>query len=144
MINTIVTGVDDSETAARAAVKAAELGRALGATVHLVCAYGKFERETIQHHQGKISYTSERLAMRTAQKVAHKTSQLVPEVNLIPHAGAGEPGEALVRVADELEAELIVVGNKRVQGFGRILGSIARSVAAHASCDVYVAHTSEG
>ena len=54
----------------------------------------------------------------------------------------GKPGEALVRAADKLGAELIVVGNKRVQGVaGRVLGSIARDVASHASCDVYVAHT---
>src|SRR5690606_28369663 len=40
------------------------------------------------------------------------------------------------------DASLIVVGNKRVQGVaGRVLGSIARDVAAHASCDVYIAHT---
>ena len=47
----------------------------------------------------------------------------------------------LVSEADRLEARLIVVGNRRVQGPARILGSIARTVAANASCDVYVANT---
>ena len=52
--------------------------------------------------------------------------------------------EALVSESERLDATMIVVGNKRVQGIaGRVLGSIARDVAAHASCDVYVAHTHE-
>lgn len=46
-----------------------------------------------------------------------------------------------MKAAEELDAEIIVIGNKRVQGIARILGSIARDVAAHAPCDVYVAHT---
>jgi len=46
-----------------------------------------------------------------------------------------------VREAESLGADLIVVGNKRVQGLGRILGSIAEDVAHHSTCDVYIAHT---
>ena len=45
------------------------------------------------------------------------------------------------RLSTIRDADVIVVGNKRVQGVSRILGSIARYVAAHAPCDVYIAHT---
>jgi nucleotide-binding universal stress UspA family protein len=34
-----------------------------------------------------------------------------------------------------------VLGNRRMQGAGRILGSVANSVAHHAPCDVYVVKT---
>jgi nucleotide-binding universal stress UspA family protein len=36
---------------------------------------------------------------------------------------------------------MIVVGNRRMHGLGRVLGSIANSVAHNASCDVYIANT---
>ena len=36
---------------------------------------------------------------------------------------------------------MIVVGNKRVQGLARVLGSVASAVAQHAPCDVYIAKT---
>jgi nucleotide-binding universal stress UspA family protein len=36
---------------------------------------------------------------------------------------------------------MIVVGNRRMQGIGRVLGSVANSVAHNAPCDVYIAKT---
>ena len=44
-------------------------------------------------------------------------------------------------ISGDNEAELIVVGNRRTQGIGRVLGSVAVSVAAHAPCDVYIVKT---
>jgi nucleotide-binding universal stress UspA family protein len=54
---------------------------------------------------------------------------------------AGRPATALVDEAIRLGASLIVVGNRRVQGVGRVLGSVATNVAAHAPCDVYIVKT---
>ncbi|KQU28481.1 hypothetical protein ASG69_10770 [Rhodococcus sp. Leaf225] len=51
----------------------------------------------------------------------------------------GRPAVALSDEAARLNAELIVVGNRRTQGLSRVLGSIASAVAAHAPCDVYIA-----
>jgi nucleotide-binding universal stress UspA family protein len=45
--------------------------------------------------------------------------------------------------ADRLNAQLIVVGNNRVQGIGRVLGAIALDVARRASCDVLISDTTE-
>ena len=64
-------------------------------------------------------------------------------MKIVPEAASGSPAAALVRAAREMDAEMIVVGNKRVQGFTRVLGSIARDVIAHAPCDVHVAYTHE-
>ena len=52
-----------------------------------------------------------------------------------------DPATALCDQARLLEASAIVVGNKRVQGAARILGSIAQDVAKSAPCDVYIVHT---
>ena len=60
----------------------------------------------------------------------------------VTSAGAsGKPGEALVTEAERLGATMIVVGNRRVQGIARVLGSVAAAVAHHAPCDVYIAKT---
>jgi hypothetical protein len=49
----------------------------------------------------------------------------------------GEPGEAIVRKAGELEAELIVVGTRGRAGLSRVMfGSVAETVARIASCPV--------
>jgi nucleotide-binding universal stress UspA family protein len=49
----------------------------------------------------------------------------------------GEPREAIVRKAEQLEAELIVVGTRGRTGLSRIMfGSVAETVARSASCPV--------
>ena len=53
----------------------------------------------------------------------------------------GEAVEEIRKYAVQIGADLIVVGNKRVQGITRVFGSIASHVAAHASCDLYIVHT---
>jgi len=141
---TIVTGVDGSDTATAAARRAAVLARALEARLHVVSAFGKYESETVRIGSDTLILSSERDAEEVAAKVTSTLRAAYPDVAMTSGAVEGKPGEALVAIAEALDAELIVVGNKRVQGIaGRLLGSIARDVAAHASCDVYVAHTHE-
>ncbi|MDH3755117.1 MAG: universal stress protein, partial [Acidimicrobiia bacterium] len=55
-----------------------------------------------------------------------------------------DPAEALCAEAERLEARMIVVGNRRVKGAGRVLGSVASDVARHAPCDVLIANTTDG
>jgi nucleotide-binding universal stress UspA family protein len=141
MIKTIVTGVDDSESAARAARTAAELAVALGARLHVLSAYGKFESDTFKSGADEFHFTTLQDAEDTAARVAAALRRGFPGLEVSEGVSEGKPGNALVTVAERLEADLIVVGNKRVQGIARVLGSIARDVAARASCDVYVAHT---
>ena len=141
---TIVTGVDGSATAMAAAERAVMLANALGARLHVVSAYGKFEQETVKIGSDTMFLSSERDAEDVAEKVAATRRMANPGLEVTSGAAEGKPGEALVAAAEAQGADLIVVGNKRVQGIaGRVLGSIARDVAAHASCDVYVAHTHE-
>lgn len=51
------------------------------------------------------------------------------------------PADALLKEAARVEADMIVVGNRRMRGVGRVLGSVANSVAHNAPCDVYIANT---
>src|SRR5699024_3508583 len=76
-----------------------------------------------------------------ASTVAKKLQSDFPELKIISKGVEGEPGEALVREAEKIDADIIVVGNKRVQGPARILGSIARTVASEANYDLHVVQT---
>jgi nucleotide-binding universal stress UspA family protein len=51
----------------------------------------------------------------------------------------GEPAEVLARLAQECDADLLVIGNKGMHR--RVLGSVPNSVTHKASCSVYVVKT---
>ena len=56
------------------------------------------------------------------------------------HTSTAEPGQAILEVAQEVGADLIVVGNKGMHR--RVLGSIPNTVSHRASCDVLIVQTS--
>lgn len=141
MTTTIVCGIDSSAPAAAAARKAAELASGLGARLYLISAYGKNDAETVTVGTDEILVSAEQEAVRVTGAVAVDLRAEFPGLEVVTSAAEGKPADALVRTAEKLDAAVIVVGNKRVQSLGRILGSVASDVAAHAPCDVYVAHT---
>jgi nucleotide-binding universal stress UspA family protein len=57
------------------------------------------------------------------------------------HAASGAPASVIVRVADEVGADLIVVGSKGMRGSRRIIGSVPNSVAHNAGCHVLIVKT---
>lgn len=141
MSKKVITGVDGSDSAARAARRAAELAEALGAELVVVTAYAQFEMEKIASGSDQFIFSTEASADATAAGVVSELRSQFPGVAISSASGEGKPGEVLVAAAEQTGADLIVVGNKRVQGIARVLGSIARDVATRAPCDVYVAHT---
>ena len=58
--------------------------------------------------------------------------------NFTTHALPGDPAKALLTVANEVGADLIVVGNKGMKGKGRFPGSVPNDIAHQAPCDVLV------
>ena len=57
------------------------------------------------------------------------------------YPASGDAAEAIVRVADQIGADLIVVGNKGMKGVRRVLGSVPNSVAHTANCSVLIVDT---
>lgn len=135
----VVVGVDRSDTARRAAEKAKELATALDANLHLVtCAEPSADVDvgigSDRFHSDWESDAEQFLAGLAKQLGYARTTTAVE---------TGEPGAALCREAKRLEASTIVVGNRRVQGVSRVLGSVASHVLRKAPCDVLVAYTRE-
>jgi len=130
MYTTIVVGAQKSETAQRAVAEAIELARTLGAHVHLVSAYPK-DRGPIGGKDAPARADAERsmealvLAAAGAQKFT-------------THALPGDPAKVILKVAKEVGADLIVVGNKGMKGKGKFLGSVPNDIAHQAPCAVLI------
>jgi len=142
----IVVGVDGSEPAAQAALAAARLGAALGSELRVVCAYGRAEGPRAEQGEwafgaGAADEGARAIATAAADSAIARIRAFYPSLTVTAHPASGKPAAALLQVAEQFDAELIVVGNKNVQGASRILGSIAKEVAKRATCDLYVAHT---
>lgn len=129
----VVVGVDGSETASAAALRAAEIAARFDARLHIVCAH-RVEGEETRH---RINDNERALAV-----VAEERARLLPVVeDISTDAIPGKPADVIVAEAERLDADLVVVGNKRLQSPLRGLGSIAGAVAHHAACDLFIVHT---
>ena len=64
------------------------------------------------------------------------------DVACSPHSRQGDPADAILDVAEETSADLIVVGNKGMTGAKRfLLGSVPNKVSHHAPCSVLIIRT---
>lgn len=133
----VIVGADDSETARRAVRTAANYADALGETLHIVTAAKAAARETVGVGADVTEVDGSTEAMQFLQSLKHEMT--LPAATL--SVGRGDASSVLCDAAADVDASLIVVGNRRVQGARRMLGSIATAVLRHAACDVLVAHT---
>ena len=63
-------------------------------------------------------------------------------VNVETYARQGDPADAILDVAEEQNADLIVVGNKGMTGAKRfLLGSVPNKISHHAPCSVLIVRT---
>jgi nucleotide-binding universal stress UspA family protein len=138
-VKTYVVGTDGSETAARAAQRAGELAASTGAALHVVCAFAKGGGASITVGSDSFVVSS----LTSAEQVAEQQAATFRGHGLQATSAAidGKPADALIAEARRLEAELIVVGNRRMHGVSRLLGAVANEVAHNAPCDVLVVKT---
>jgi nucleotide-binding universal stress UspA family protein len=142
MTGPIVVGVDGSETALKAARTARDLAVSLGAALHVVSAFDSDRTEVFGSGSDQWIVSDAGEAEKVAKGVADSLRSA--EVTVTYAAARGKPAEALIDEAGRAGAQLIVVGNRRMRGLGRVLGSVANSVAHNAPCDVYIAKTDTG
>jgi nucleotide-binding universal stress UspA family protein len=135
----IIVGVDGSDTAAHAARVAADLARKLGAVLHVITAC---DDEVVT----EVGVGSDQLVINKSDEAAEIAEGIAESLRgggleVDSAARYGRPHEALIDEAKRYDDALIVVGNRRMQGAGRMLGSVANTVAHNAPCDVYVVKT---
>jgi nucleotide-binding universal stress UspA family protein len=141
MFDVVVVGADDSQTARKAVDTAARLVKMSGGKLHIVTAFGSKPRVEGPHSwEYKYTYTEGEIdALLQVLSFVAKGQGVEPSL----HAVKGDPADALVSKASELGADLVVVGNRGMQGVRRVLGSVPNSVAHGAPCSVLIVDTSE-
>jgi len=135
---TLVVGVSEAETSQLAARHAIALAEATGATVHFVTAIDHDEVKVIGMGSDEFVFDSLESARVSVDRFVQS---LGSNVRYTVEAAEGSPAKALVAIAERMHADLIVVGNVRMQGVGRVLGSVGSDVLHMAPCSVLIVKT---
>ncbi len=146
MIASMVVGTDGSDTAGEAVRQATQLAKQLSAKVHVVSAYepvpeGRL-REERQQVPGDLQWMVN--PREDVDDTLSTAAQGIKQagVDVETHAREGDPADAILDVAEEQKADLIVVGNKGMTGAKRfLLGSVPNKVSHHAPCSVMIIRT---
>jgi universal stress protein A len=137
-MQTIVVGYDEGEPATRALARAAELSKAFGcklvvtsvARALVPAGHGLGPEDpidTIAEHDEQLRHASAVLAEHG--------------VTADYRTGLGDPEHEIVRLAEELDADMIVVGTREPGFIARLFGlSVSGGVQRHAHCDVLIVH----
>ena len=108
--------------------QAIDLAKKLGAELHLVTAFSGSDREPVGRGP-------------KARRGIPRVDRVVVGRPIQTHALPGDPAAAILRVAGEVDADLIVVGNKGMHGASRILGSVPNSIAHKTNCSILIVST---
>jgi nucleotide-binding universal stress UspA family protein len=147
MIRSIVVGTDGSDTATKAVKEAADLAAAVGAAVNIVSAFVPVSnqrlREEAREAPGDVQWqVTPREDVDSMLEDAEKAVTEAGVKDVKKHAREGDPADAILDVAEEEGADLIVVGNKGMSGAKRfLLGSVPNKVSHHAPCSVLIVRT---
>jgi nucleotide-binding universal stress UspA family protein len=147
MFSTIVVGTDGSQTATEAVRQAVELATAVGGRLEIVCAYepvpGARLRSEAQQAPADVEWMIGPREDVDATLAAAAALAQAAGVSAAVHARQGDPADAILDVAEETAADLVVIGNKGMTGAKRfLLGSVPNKISHHAPCGVLIIRTS--
>lgn len=146
MIGSIVVGTDGSETASEAVRQATDLAKSLGATVHLVSAYEPVSGQRLREERQEVPADMEWMVnpREDVDNTLRDATGAMEEagISVETYAREGDPADAILDVAEEQNADLIIVGNKGMSGAKRfLLGSVPNKISHHAPCSVMIIRT---
>jgi nucleotide-binding universal stress UspA family protein len=147
MYGSIVVGTDGSDTAKEAVRQATELAKAVGAKVLLVSAYEPVPESRLRHERTEVPEDVSWMVnpREDVQGVLDGEAERIKGEgvdDVATYAREGDPADAILDVAEETGADLIVVGNKGMTGARRfLLGSVPNKVSHHAPCNVMIVRT---
>ncbi|WP_024803911.1 universal stress protein [Nocardia sp. BMG51109] len=142
----IVVGTDGSDSSYVAVDKAAALAGDAQATLYIACAFYPTDDRDVaaaadvlkdEAYQVRGSAPTNEI-LRTARDRATAAGA----ANIVEKSIVGEPVESLLTLVKEVEADLLVVGNRGLNTLtGRLLGSVPSDVARKSRTDVLIVHT---
>ncbi len=146
MFASIVVGTDGSKTAYRAVAQAVDLAKSLGARLEIVCAYEPVPGSRLREERATAPADMQWM-VNAREDVEATLREAVEQAELEgvaaeTYARQGDPADAILDVAEERGADLIVVGNRGMTGAKRfLLGSVPNKVSHHAPCSVLIIRT---
>ena len=146
MFKSIVVGTDGSETASEAVRQAVDLAKEISAKVQLVSAYEPVGDQRLREERTEVPDDVQWMVNpredvdATLRAAADRAKEAGVDVET--YARQGDPADAILDVAEEKNADLIIVGNKGMTGAKRfLLGSVPNKVSHHAPCSVLIIRT---
>jgi nucleotide-binding universal stress UspA family protein len=145
MFDRIVVGTDGSETATEAVRQAAELAKISSSELNIVSAFEPVSQNQLKEDADVPGDVANVVNPRqevnvTLDNAAANAKKL--KVKVQKHPREGDPADAILDVAEEIEADLIIVGNKGMTGAKRfLLGSVPNKVSHHSPCSVMIIQT---
>jgi nucleotide-binding universal stress UspA family protein len=142
--NTVVVGTDGSASSLIAVDRAGELASGPDAKVIVATAYLPAPEDTkaadMMRDEGyKVVGAA---PIYDILRDASERAKAAGAVNVEERAIEGAPVDALVDLANEVGADLLVVGNVGLNTIaGRLLGSVPANVARKSKTDVLIVHT---
>ena len=146
MFDRIVVGTDGSETATEAVKTAIELAKLSKGKLEIVSAYAPIPQDRLKQEvegiSGDVSHVVNpredvQFILDNAAAEAKKA-----KVDVVTHPREGDPADAILDVAEENGADLVLIGNKGMTGARRfLLGSVPNKISHHAPCDVWIVKT---
>jgi nucleotide-binding universal stress UspA family protein len=146
MFKSIVVGTDGSDTASQAVRQAVDLAGSVGAKLEIVSAYEPVPAQRLQEERREAPEDMQwainpREDVDTTLEAAAELARAAG-VQVDVFARQGDPADAILDVAEEQGADLVIVGNKGMTGAKRfLLGSVPNKVSHHAPCSVLIIRT---
>jgi nucleotide-binding universal stress UspA family protein len=144
MYQRIIVGTDGSVQSGSAVEHAASLARLTGASLHLVQGCGSAAVAVSAMGGASLPYGYDHREVVTACTAALEEAAAplrASGLDVDVHVVSSNGHTALCDVATEIDADLIVVGNRGMSGSKRFLGSVPNSVTHHAPCSVLIVDT---
>ena len=150
MFKAIVVGTDGSDGGNRAVLAAADLAATQpGSVLHIVSvqkplsatALAASEMAAAAPIAAEMNWEAEIREELEARLGRAAKSAEQPGLQIETHARFGSPADVICELAEQLEADLIIVGNRGMKGGRRLLGSVPNSVSHHAPCSVLIVDT---
>ena len=144
----IVVGTDGSETSLRAVDKAASLAAESDATLIVASAYTGKNRETGAPDPDQPKHedyrTEGNAPVYDLLRDAAARARRAGAPNVEERAVEGSPADALLALAEDAGADLLVVGDVGLNSMvGRLVGSVPRIIRDRAKTEVLIVETAD-
>ena len=142
---TVVVGTDGSDSSLRAVDRAGQLASGPGAKLIVATAFIPVPEDTraadmLKDESYKVAGNA---PVYDTLREARERATAAGATEVEERAIEGAPVDALVDLAEEVGADLLVVGNVGMNTIaGRLLGSVPANVARRSKSDVLIVHTS--